>query len=165
MWKWNVSDQFVKNNLPDVLITWTYSYNNNFQVLVILKLKICLCTSCRIKSYTTKNPYWCPNVLFSLCWHLVLGAIISKILFDFSKFIPQSSLKCDFCQDKDCIQKIISMLTSKSKSVSPQDGQKIEELFSNPNETVGLLINERFINIPYQITLPAMQSLRYTCSL
>ncbi|PVD29724.1 hypothetical protein C0Q70_08980 [Pomacea canaliculata] len=63
-------------------------------------------------------------------------------------------------KDKDCIQKIISMLTSKSKSVSPQDGQKIEELFSNPNETVGLLINERFINIPYQITLPAMQSLR-----
>ena len=56
-------------------------------------------------------------------------------------------------QDVECIKEVIKYITEKTN-------QKASSLFEDPANEVGLLINERFINIPPQVSVPLLENLR-----
>lgn len=60
--------------------------------------------------------------------------------------------------DKPCMQEIKKGVLSKCKSNAPDKLEQFRTLFESKN--IGLLINERFINIPPQFAVPLHQSLR-----
>ncbi|ESP00429.1 hypothetical protein LOTGIDRAFT_140700 [Lottia gigantea] len=61
--------------------------------------------------------------------------------------------------DLACVREIISWLSEKCESAG-EDGRKIFEVLNNKECHVGLLISERFLNIPIEIAAPSYESLR-----
>jgi len=55
-------------------------------------------------------------------------------------------------KDVECIKEVIKYITEKTN-------QKASSLFEDPANEVGLLINERFINIPPQVSVPLLENL------
>ncbi|XP_002734004.1 protein BCCIP homolog [Saccoglossus kowalevskii] len=64
-------------------------------------------------------------------------------------------------KDVNCIKQIISLITEQcSKCGSESDIDECQKIFNDDTRPVGLLLNERFINVPAQIALPQHQSLQ-----
>jgi protein BCP1 len=63
--------------------------------------------------------------------------------------------------DKDlkCVQQLKSMLVERCTKSNAQLATKLSAVLSDTSQHVGLLINERFINIPPQISLPSFNAL------
>ncbi|KAJ8317435.1 hypothetical protein KUTeg_005339 [Tegillarca granosa] len=53
-------------------------------------------------------------------------------------------------KDLNCVGHIKTMLIEKCKCVAPEISQKFSQLINSPDYQLGLLLNERFINIPPQ---------------
>jgi len=62
-------------------------------------------------------------------------------------------------QDKKSIEQLLNFAVLKSGE-NPSTKKIFEELLSNPSTSLGFLINERFINLPPQISVPLFESLR-----
>lgn len=50
------------------------------------------------------------------------------------------------------------------KYLTERTNKKLGPLLEEPNNRVGLLLNERFINIPPQVSVPLLENLRYVYS-
>nr|KAG5709377.1 hypothetical protein BaRGS_029226 [Batillaria attramentaria] len=61
-------------------------------------------------------------------------------------------------KEKECVKQLVSLVTTQCQEAAPELSGNLTEILHH--DTVGLLLNERFINIPPQITVPAFQSLR-----
>jgi len=55
-------------------------------------------------------------------------------------------------QDVECVKDIVKYLTEKTN-------KKLDSVLQEPTNQVGLLFNERFINIPPQVSVPLLESL------
>ncbi|XP_065556836.1 protein BCCIP homolog [Artemia franciscana] len=62
-------------------------------------------------------------------------------------------------KDKKSIEQLLNFAVLKSGE-NPSTKKIFEELLSNPSTSLGFLINERFINLPPQISVPLFESLR-----
>lgn len=63
-------------------------------------------------------------------------------------------------KDKPVIEQLRKYLTERAaKHATKQVQQQLRDLLENEQQHVGLLINERFINIPAQISVPLLQNL------
>ncbi|KAJ1522831.1 hypothetical protein ONE63_001982 [Megalurothrips usitatus] len=60
----------------------------------------------------------------------------------------------------ECIKQIHTLLKQYSKLGDDRTVSKVEQLLNDENNSVGLLINERFVNIPPQISVPLLLNLR-----
>lgn len=58
------------------------------------------------------------------------------------------------CQDLECIKELRKFLIEKTH-------KKLESLLNDTSNHIGLLLNERFINIPPQVAVPLLENLRY----
>ncbi|XP_005094374.1 protein BCCIP homolog [Aplysia californica] len=63
-------------------------------------------------------------------------------------------------QSLSCIEKINEFLTSKCEEAYKGEPGLMRKLLGDPSKQVGLLISERFINIPPQVALPSYESLK-----
>jgi len=63
-------------------------------------------------------------------------------------------------QSKSCIENVNAYLSSKCEQHYKTEPSRMSKILSDPSKQIGLLINERFINIPPQITLPSFESLK-----
>lgn len=63
-------------------------------------------------------------------------------------------------QSLSCIEKINELLTQKCEETYKGEPTRLTKLIEDPTEQVGLLISERFINIPPQVALPSFESLK-----
>jgi len=63
-------------------------------------------------------------------------------------------------QSLSCIEKINELLTSKCEEAYKGEPSRMSKLLADPSKQVGLLISERFINIPPQVALPSYESLK-----
>nr|CAG4635688.1 EOG090X0C3Y [Artemia franciscana] len=61
-------------------------------------------------------------------------------------------------KDKKSIEQLLNFAVLKSGE-NPSTKKIFEELLSNPSTSLGFLINERFINLPPQISVPLFESL------
>lgn len=62
--------------------------------------------------------------------------------------------------DVGCIQQIRSYLLEKAEKYATDATLKLlRDTFTHPSKHVGFLINERFVNIPPQISVPLLESL------
>ncbi|XP_055678870.1 protein BCCIP homolog [Lutzomyia longipalpis] len=59
-------------------------------------------------------------------------------------------------QEKECIKQIREYLLEKAEGSS----ERLKEIFNDSEHSVGFLVNERFINIPPQISIPLLDSLQ-----
>jgi len=65
-------------------------------------------------------------------------------------------------QNLECVQQLRSLLLDLcSEHATDQTNTLIRSLLSDDSQSIGLLINERIINIPAQISVPLLESLRY----
>jgi hypothetical protein len=65
-------------------------------------------------------------------------------------------------QNLECVQQLRSLLLELcSEHATDQANTLIRSLLSDDSQSIGLLINERIINIPAQISVPLLESLRY----
>lgn len=65
-------------------------------------------------------------------------------------------------QNLECVQQLRSLLLELcSEHATDQTNTLIRSLLSDDSQSIGLLINERIINIPAQISVPLLESLRY----
>jgi protein BCP1 len=65
-------------------------------------------------------------------------------------------------QNVECVQQLRSLLLDLcSEHATDHTDTLIRSLLSDDSQSVGLLINERIINIPAQISVPLLESLRY----
>lgn len=65
-------------------------------------------------------------------------------------------------QNLECVQQLRSLLLDLcSEHATDQTNTLIRSLLSDDSQPIGLLINERIINIPAQISVPLLESLRY----
>jgi len=62
-----------------------------------------------------------------------------------------------------CVQQLRDMLIEKYKQQNAADAARLSTLLQDESNQVGYLINERFINIPAQISLPSFESLWKEC--
>lgn len=66
-----------------------------------------------------------------------------------------------FFQQLECVQQLRSLLLELCISHGTDEVVNlVRSLLANDNQPVGLLINERFVNIPVQIVVPMLKSLR-----
>ncbi|KAL0276655.1 UNVERIFIED_CONTAM: hypothetical protein PYX00_004180 [Menopon gallinae] len=64
-------------------------------------------------------------------------------------------------QKSDCIHQLRALLLKLCNSYGSEEVHSfVQDLLSNPMKPVGLFINERFVNIPPQITVPLFKSLK-----
>ncbi|XP_046565664.1 BRCA2 and CDKN1A-interacting protein-like isoform X2 [Haliotis rubra] len=63
-------------------------------------------------------------------------------------------------KDRESIQQITGMLSEKCQTAGQVDMSKFSLLLNDPDSHLGLLISERFINIPPQIAVPSFESLK-----
>ncbi|KAH9524910.1 hypothetical protein Btru_028241 [Bulinus truncatus] len=63
-------------------------------------------------------------------------------------------------QNLSCIEKIKELLTTKCEENFKTEPGRMGKLLEDPTKQVGLLISERFINIPSQVALPSYKSLQ-----
>lgn len=63
-------------------------------------------------------------------------------------------------QSLSCIEKINEFLISKCEEAYKGEPARLSKLIEDPVKQVGLLISERFINIPPQVALPSFESLK-----
>ena len=65
-------------------------------------------------------------------------------------------------QNLECVQQLRSLLLDLcNEHATDQTKSLIQSLLSDDSQSIGLLINERIINIPAQISVPLLESLRY----
>jgi protein BCP1 len=65
-------------------------------------------------------------------------------------------------QNLECVQQLRSLLLELcSEHATDQTNMLIRSLLSDDSQSIGLLINERIVNIPAQISVPLLESLRY----
>ena len=61
----------------------------------------------------------------------------------------------------ECVSQLRSLLTDlSSKHADDRTVARIKQILSNDSQPVGLLINERFVNIPPQVAVPLLMNLR-----
>jgi len=63
-------------------------------------------------------------------------------------------------QSLSCIEKIGEFLSQKCEESFKGEPGRMGKLLSDPSKQLGLLITERFINIPAQVALPSFESLK-----
>jgi protein BCP1 len=63
-------------------------------------------------------------------------------------------------QNLSCVEKISDLLITKCKEHNKEGPSRMANLIRDPSKQIGLLISERFINIPPQVALPSYQSLK-----
>ncbi|KAJ6637517.1 Protein BCCIP like [Pseudolycoriella hygida] len=62
--------------------------------------------------------------------------------------------------DVDCIKEVRNFLQEIANEKASDDlYEQLESIFDNPSNVVGFLLNERYINIPPQISVPLLESL------
>lgn len=62
--------------------------------------------------------------------------------------------------DVNCITQLRDLVSQKAKEKATiETYQKFKDIFDNPSNTIGFLLNERYVNIPPQIAVPLMESL------
>jgi len=65
-------------------------------------------------------------------------------------------------QTSECVQNLHKLMLNLSNQHSDSDTTLfINQLLSDDEKQVGLLINERYVNIPPAISVPLFQALRY----
>jgi protein BCP1 len=65
-------------------------------------------------------------------------------------------------QNLECVQQLRNLLLELcSEHASDQANTVVRSLLSDDSRPVGLIINERIVNIPAQISVPLLESLRY----
>jgi len=65
-------------------------------------------------------------------------------------------------QNLECVQQLRSLLLELcSEHATDQTNTLIRSLLSDDSQCIGLLINEHIVNIPAQISVPLLESLRY----
>lgn len=65
-------------------------------------------------------------------------------------------------QNLECVQQLRSLLLELcSEHATDRANTLIRSLLSDDSQSIGLLINERIVNIPAQISVPLLESLRY----
>lgn len=65
-------------------------------------------------------------------------------------------------QNLECVQQLRTLLLELcSEHATDQANTMICSLLSDDTQSIGLLINERIVNIPAQISVPLLESLRY----
>ncbi|KAK3095168.1 hypothetical protein FSP39_010976 [Pinctada imbricata] len=62
-------------------------------------------------------------------------------------------------KEKVCVKQIGSFLVDQCQKCGADQAEKFKSVLANEKENCGLLINERFINIPPQISVPMFESL------
>lgn len=63
-------------------------------------------------------------------------------------------------QDLPCIQQLVKHLLQRAEKNSSDTLSKMRELLSDTKKPIGIIINERFINIPPQIAVPLLENLQ-----
>ncbi|XP_064602635.1 protein BCCIP homolog [Liolophura sinensis] len=63
-------------------------------------------------------------------------------------------------KELECVKQLKSMLMGKCQEVSPKQTDRLKSILDDEDKQVGFVINERFINIPPQLSLPMFKSLR-----
>jgi len=63
-------------------------------------------------------------------------------------------------QSLSCIERIRDLLSSKCTESFKEDPSRMAKLLGDASSQVGLLVTERFINIPAQVAAPSMESLK-----
>ncbi len=64
-------------------------------------------------------------------------------------------------KDENCIKSVRSLLEERcSKCASAAEREQFVRIINDPKHSVGLLLNERFINIPPQLAPPLHKSLQ-----
>lgn len=62
--------------------------------------------------------------------------------------------------DVNCISQLRDLVAQKAKEKATIEMyQKFKDIFDNPSNCIGFLLNERYVNIPPQIAVPLMESL------
>lgn len=64
-------------------------------------------------------------------------------------------------QDVQCVEEVKELIVDQcEKSSTPSMTEEIELILNDPSKPVGLLLSERFINVPPQIALPLHKQLQ-----
>ncbi|KAF3853748.1 hypothetical protein F7725_014436 [Dissostichus mawsoni] len=67
-------------------------------------------------------------------------------------------------KDVQCVEEVKELIVDQcEKSSTPSMTEEIELILNDPSKPVGLLLSERFINVPPQIALPLHKQLHKTC--
>ena len=64
-----------------------------------------------------------------------------------------------FLQDLSCVKQMKGMLLEKCQKCSKEQFEKFNKLLSDPDQHVGYLVSERFLNLPPNMALPLYESL------
>lgn len=71
-----------------------------------------------------------------------------------------SAINVTHHKERECIQQLKAMILEKAEKSSTDATLKLlREILSNDSKITGFLLNERFINIPSQISVPMMENL------
>lgn len=71
-----------------------------------------------------------------------------------------SAINVTHHKDLECVQQLKAMILEKAEKNSTDSTLKLlREILGSDNKTTGFLINERFMNIPSQISVPMMENL------
>lgn len=67
-----------------------------------------------------------------------------------------------YFQDKNCVKQIYSYLLDHCREVSSKSQyETFKNILEDPSKPVGLVISERFVNIPGKISVPLYHNLRF----
>jgi len=83
--------------------------------------------------------------------------------------IPGIAVTSGYCwliccgQGLDFVKQLTSMLRKHCEMCAPALLDKFDNIINDEDLHVGLIVNERIINIPPQISPPSFDALRYAC--
>lgn len=89
-----------------------------------------------------------------------MGWNMSVFLFCFFKY-KLSYLRVECSQGVQCVEEVKELIVDQcEKNASHIVTEQLEKIFNDNSKPVGLLLSERFINVPPQIALPLHKQLQ-----
>lgn len=75
--------------------------------------------------------------------------------------VPSLNWSLTCCQDVQCVEEVKELLLDRcEKSAPPSVTEQLEKILGDTSKPVGLLLSERFVNVPPQIALPLHKHLQ-----
>lgn len=76
--------------------------------------------------------------------------------------IPSRNSNLSSWQDVQCVEEVRELLLDRcEKNATPSVTEQLEKILGDTSKPVGLLLSERFVNVPPQIALPLHKHLQW----
>lgn len=99
------------------------------------------------------------SLFFSQSSH-VLSCIYSSVRATDTS-VPALNWRLTCRQDVQCVEEVKELLLDRcEKSAAPSVTEQLEKILGDTSKPVGLLLSERFVNVPPQIALPLHKHLQ-----